>query len=68
MDNIITSGTSIHGYDWNVTECADTNGSENIYVLSRNQGAHDRRFFIIDFSTSKNEILEKARLFHSNRH
>lgn len=60
MTNIIYSGVSKSGDDWRVLEFSDTNGSLPMYVIERNQGEHDRRFFIVGrIFTDKAEALRR---------
>lgn len=63
MIKVIMNGTTKRwGEDWRVLEVSDTNGSLPVFVLEKNQGEHDQRFFIVKLSVDKNYILEKARL------
>lgn len=63
MIKVILNGTTKRwGEDWRVLEVSDTNGSLPVYVLEKNQGEHDQRFFTVKLSVDKNYILEKARL------
>lgn len=60
MSNVIFEAVSKSGDDWRVLEVSDTNGSLPMYVVERNQGEHDRRFFIIRIFADKAEALRKA--------
>lgn len=51
-------GVSRNGDDWLVV------GIGNIYLIQRNQGEHDRRFFIVGtLFTSLEEAITKAEYF-----
>jgi hypothetical protein len=68
MQNIIMSGkVKKWDYDWRVMEVSDTNGSKPVYVVERNQGAHDERYFIVKLTVDKDEAIRTASRLFANR-
>ena len=55
-------------YNWCVLEVADNNGSLPAYVIMRDQGAHDGRYFIIKVSTDKEFIISEAERIFKLKH
>lgn len=60
MTEIIWTGKSRSGDDWRVVGCFDDNGTPPSYVVERNQGDHDSRFFIIRVTFDKAEAIACA--------
>ena len=50
-------GISKNGDDWKVV------GNDNLQMILRNQGDHDRNFFIIDVMNEVEKAIEKAKYF-----
>lgn len=59
----IASGTSKHGTNWKVTELKNHDQKfAPVYVIERNQGEHDERYFMIGhFYFDKDKAINKAK-------
>lgn len=69
MENIIMSGkVEKWDYDWRVVEYS--NPDERflpVYIVERNQGDHDKRYFIVKLTLSKDFAISEANRLFANR-